>query len=159
MGVHLMDKIMDDLCIMLQVKFLERFIDQQMLDEMEIEVKRFFIMQHIKGMIEFIPAFRIIVEEGEAPIIEIPDEDLYTMVFSSFDKMKNDDRTVEDKIDNDFKDTFNDDDFKNSFKMNENELIPLDDSGMRLAGDDPEGVIERIGSHFSIATLSAVFRN
>ncbi len=44
-------------------------------------------------------------------------------------------------------------------KMNENELIPLDDSGMRLAGDDPEGVIERIGSHFSIATLSAVFRN
>ncbi len=44
-------------------------------------------------------------------------------------------------------------------KMNENELIPLDDSGMRLAGDDPEGVIERIGSHFSIATLLAAFRN
>lgn len=85
MGVHLMDKVMDDLCGKLQAKFQERWIDERMLDEMEIEVKRYFITCWKIKLIGYIPSFKIIVEEGEAPIIEIPDEDLHRMIFQGLE--------------------------------------------------------------------------
>lgn len=81
MGVHLMDKVIDGLCETLQANFQERWIDQRMLDDMELEVKKYFIKQFQRELIGHIPNFKIIAVDGEAPIVEISDEELYRMVY------------------------------------------------------------------------------
>ena len=72
---------MDGLCKTLQANFQERWIDQRMLDDMELEVKKYFIKQFQRKLIGYIPHFKIVTDDDEAPSIEISDEEIYKMVY------------------------------------------------------------------------------